>query len=78
MEFFFQCFHGAHGDKYGDSLSFLKFSVVLRDVSVHLCVIALSNFEDFHHLIPQMVDHLDRDGPGGGFIKGAGGIVIER
>ena len=36
------------------------------------------HLEDFHHFIAQMVDDLDRDAPGFGFIEGPRGVAVER
>ena len=36
------------------------------------------NSEHLHDLIAEMVDHLDRDAPGGGFLEGTGGVAVER
>lgn len=36
-----------------------------------------SHPENFHHLIPQVIDHLHRDSPFLGLVEGPGGVAVE-
>lgn len=53
----------------------------MRKISIyHRRLLAFSRLLDpeyLHHFVPEVIDHLDCDAAGAGFLEGAGGIAVE-
>lgn len=73
-----QCRKPFDGKAFRTDLGLYPLIPVYSRSGLYLAINPRSDLEHLHYLVPQMVDDLDRDAPGGGLVERSRGVAVER